>query len=528
MPAPILLNDEQIRKFICDGYLILQPSVDPSIHDLIDEKFCWLAANEPNPGNNILARLPELTHILESPEVTGAMISLLGDDYITCTHCFWHGRKPNENEISDEDARAEVERGSHQDNYCPSAIGKSHNLQYIRFMYYSHDMTMTHGPTHVTPGSQYNASVFDEDRKGEIPVLGQKGTVFISHFDVVHAGCPNRSDRVRNMIKFLFTRRTIQTRPHWDKQASEWQEPAERLAPYSFANCWKSQWHFLAGNAPIANSHDDKAFSEPDSSLSTSELVDFIESIGANPAALDYLLGLLNTAEQPVRISAIYALARLGEEAIEPLINYLSKIEKPEKVSLRMPNNTVSFDDATQALIAIGPDVADRLTPLLQSGDIWVASNALHILNILCAGNDKTCDEVLALMKNENDFVVGMAINALSSIGSEKHIPELLKIFDERYDIENHDAKVADTNVLNWPHEWIIHFNAALALNRLAAQAEKYEDEIAARLGHPFAQVDLMLIDCLRAIGSKSALEKAIAYSRPRIWDHSLRKGRTF
>ena len=66
--APILLNDEQMREYIANGYVILRPSLSEELHRTIDEKFNWIQEHEFNPGNNIVPRLPELELILRNPE----------------------------------------------------------------------------------------------------------------------------------------------------------------------------------------------------------------------------------------------------------------------------------------------------------------------------------------------------------------------------------------------------------------------------------------------------------------------------
>ncbi|MEE2709701.1 MAG: hypothetical protein VYA69_08895, partial [Gemmatimonadota bacterium] len=54
--APVLLTDEQMRRFITDGYLMIRPTVPEDTHGIIDEKFNWIVEHEPNPDNNILPR----------------------------------------------------------------------------------------------------------------------------------------------------------------------------------------------------------------------------------------------------------------------------------------------------------------------------------------------------------------------------------------------------------------------------------------------------------------------------------------
>jgi hypothetical protein len=93
---PVLLTDTEMQQYLVDGFLILQPTVPEGTHELIDEKFTWLVENETNPGNNILPRLPELNLVLESPEVRGAITSLMGPDYLIHPHRYWHYKEPTD------------------------------------------------------------------------------------------------------------------------------------------------------------------------------------------------------------------------------------------------------------------------------------------------------------------------------------------------------------------------------------------------------------------------------------------------
>jgi HEAT repeat protein len=526
MTQPILLTDSQIQQFICDGYLILKPSVEANIHKTIDDKFNWLAENEPNPGNNILARLPELNTILTSPEVEGAMISLLGENYITCTHCFWHTNQQQE-PISEEKLWNRVKEGSHQDNYCPSSMGKSHQIQYIRFMYYSHDLDVKNGPTHVSPGTQYNSEVYEEDRENMIPVIGEAGTVFISHFEMIHGASRNISNRVRNMIKFLFTRKNVQHKPNWNHQNSKWVTPSKIQSPYTLHACWENQWNWLSGKKELLSPKTNH-FEVPAIELSEDKLNKFIKNIEGNPEAIEFLLSKLNTSSHSVRNNAIYALVQIGEPAISPVVNYIENLSLPANLDLRMPTNTISFDDATQVLISMGAPVLSHISVLFKSTDEWVLLNTLHLLNVIGVGNQNICTQVKGLLNNESNNIVAWATTALGSIGSKEQVEVLLDILSQQYDRENHDSNVDDSSVLTWPAEWIIHFNASLGLVRLSNYAETYEDRISSFLGHPFAQVDMMLCQCLRRIGTVSALEKVCDYLQPHMWDHSLKKGRNF
>ena len=53
---PILLTDEQVQAFIVRGFLDLGP-VDGVDHNRVYAKLCDACHDEPNPGNNITARV---------------------------------------------------------------------------------------------------------------------------------------------------------------------------------------------------------------------------------------------------------------------------------------------------------------------------------------------------------------------------------------------------------------------------------------------------------------------------------------
>ena len=104
MTEPILLTDEQIREFVVNGYLVFEPTVPEGTHETCYRKLNEIIDTELNPGNNILPRVPEMRHILNSPEVHGALISVLGPDYLEHPHRYCHPRKPAEEPVSEEEA----------------------------------------------------------------------------------------------------------------------------------------------------------------------------------------------------------------------------------------------------------------------------------------------------------------------------------------------------------------------------------------------------------------------------------------
>jgi len=117
--TPVLLTDEQMRTFVVDGYVIFTPDVPDGVHATIREKLRFVFEEELNPGNNILPRIPELALILNSPEVQGALMSVLGHGFIEHPHRFCHY-------ISPEAEQRTLERNCHQDSYTPLGRPRQH------------------------------------------------------------------------------------------------------------------------------------------------------------------------------------------------------------------------------------------------------------------------------------------------------------------------------------------------------------------------------------------------------------------
>ncbi len=92
---PKLFHDEQMRQYIADGYVVFKPNVPDDLHETIRQKLQLMVDEEFNYGNNVLPRVPEMDRILNSPEVRGALISVLGPGYIEHPHRFCHYISPD-------------------------------------------------------------------------------------------------------------------------------------------------------------------------------------------------------------------------------------------------------------------------------------------------------------------------------------------------------------------------------------------------------------------------------------------------
>ena len=65
-PKASRLDDEQVRRYICDGVLVLDSGLEREVHQQIFDKLEWNAEHEFYMGNNVLPRIAELQQILDA------------------------------------------------------------------------------------------------------------------------------------------------------------------------------------------------------------------------------------------------------------------------------------------------------------------------------------------------------------------------------------------------------------------------------------------------------------------------------
>ena len=71
-PSGDQLSDEKIRRFICDGFLVVDTDLPASLHANIEIKLRFSIEEEFPMGNNILPRIPEMYRVLDAPPVVQA------------------------------------------------------------------------------------------------------------------------------------------------------------------------------------------------------------------------------------------------------------------------------------------------------------------------------------------------------------------------------------------------------------------------------------------------------------------------
>lgn len=193
-----LLTDEQVMRFISHGYHLVEPEFPAGFNEAVLAKLESLDVPRQNPGNGILAAVPELYEVYNHPKVRGALVSLLGEDVRMNQHRHCHVISPGNQS-----------QGWHQDG----TNVRHHQTWTTLAMYYPQDVTPDMGPTAVLPGTHFRNAPTDRmvnytNIKGTRFLTVKAGTVAITHYDLWHAGTVNRSTRRRYMLKFLFDRQS--------------------------------------------------------------------------------------------------------------------------------------------------------------------------------------------------------------------------------------------------------------------------------------------------------------------------------
>ena len=535
MQEPILLTDEQMREFIVNGYLVFEPTVPEGTHEACYQKLNEIIDTEKNPGNNILPRVPEMRHILNSPEVHGALISVLGPDYLEHPHRYCHPLKPVQEPMSEEEAYAQMLKQCHQDGYTPMGHPRQHYLRYARIMYYPQDSPVELGPTHVIPGTQFNRGLTDEDRARSIPVAGKAGTVSLTHFDVGHAAGVSVLPRHRHMIKFLYLRGAEPTAPSWNCKSTEWQKPKEITAPYDLQLAWSHGWDWLCGKR-------DRYASVPEA---TGDVAEFIEQLhagtaleqrlaaaqrlagfgGGAAAAVPKLVESLGSDHQAMRVAATYALGAIGEPAVEPLLEALRQAGREAAEHEAPPawnEGAINMEDAAQALAAMGGVAVEAVCELLTDESEWTRVNAAFALGEMDSHAAAAVPALVARLEDSSHRVVRTAIDALGSIAQGVPLDALGRMLEaDRPDWHDEASR-------RWIPRDQVRTNAATVCARLGSAAAPLEGQLFKALDDPCGHVGSFAMNALTRLGSPSAARAAMDYLYSQRWDASIDGERQF
>ena len=264
-----LLSDQQMQQFIVDGYLVVPPPahLGPWFHQHVFDR-CEASGHHMmghNPGNNVLATMPELTHMLESPEVAGALQSVVGVGYAMSGHRYCHHTSPGSSD-----------QNWHKDAYASGYARRHFRPCNVMLMYYPGAVRRELGPTAIIAGSQYfsmhshhemvsgsaraDAACNDDGMlPAPPPAWGERmhlttaapGTCVLIHYDIWHKATANTSQATnRYMFKFQFHRTSMpgSRAPAWDHTSTEWVLRTEHTLnrPIALKMLWLSVWHWYA------------------------------------------------------------------------------------------------------------------------------------------------------------------------------------------------------------------------------------------------------------------------------------------
>ncbi len=541
MSEPILLTDEQMQQFIVDGYLVFRPSVPDDLHGVIYEKLNRIIDNEINPGNNVLPRVPEMRHILNCPEVRGALISVLGPDYLEHPHRFCHPLKPAEEIPSEQEREQKLQKNCHQDGYTPLGHPRYHYLRYARIMYYPQDSPVEIGPTHVIPGTQYHKGLTDEDRSRAMPVAGEAGTVSLTHFDVGHAAGVSILKRHRHMIKFIYMRASEPTRPTWRCSNTTWKKPSTFESAHDLDLVWGHCWDWVCGKrdryetvksgAPSVSASVETLIEglQPDADLGT-RLSSVQELARSGPKAADAvrrLTGFLGDGPKALRIASTYALGAIGEPAIDALVDNLRQAgqreadnDPPEPWS----EGAISMEDAAHALAAVGPPGIPALISLLDRHEHeWTRINAAFALGEMDSHAAGAVPALLDCLNDASHRVVRTVVDALGNIRSDVPIEPI--------------AEFLSTTRPGWDteelHRWWrpvdqVRTNAATVFAKWGPDASSAEPDLTTALDDPCGHVSSFALNALQRLGTPTADRAAIDFLMSQRWDASIDHERLF
>ncbi len=457
-----------------------------------------------------------------TPRGPTAIESIAGPDYYFHPHRAVHINTPVEEreELTPEIDGPKMGKGSiagsgwHQDAQSPLSRARHHLPRYLIGFYYPHETPLDMGPTRIQAGSHLYAHPV-APHGVVLPDVVPAGTFLLVHFDMVHAGFPNHSDRTRYMVKFVFARTRNPTGASWHNEESDWKRPASCIPEFDLPETWSYIWHWMRGEPRVQS------------------------DIAAG--SVDNHLAQLNDRDQPTRLRSTYALAKLKEidRLAQALVQSagddrhqrtLATDERGQPVPRddvrgyprRWNERAIVMDDATYALAACGPQASATLERLLAHEDPWVQINAAFALGEIGTPARKSVASLAKLLGSPHQQVVRQALDAIGAIG-EGIAPALPAI--ERL-LTTTNLEWQEPQVMRgWTGENQVRMNAALALlNAINAGEclEEIERLLTASLGDPNGYVSAIATEALTRIGTPTATRAALTFLSDRRWDDTL------
>ena len=438
-----LLSDDQVRRFIADGFIIVDSQLDAAFHQQMAQQIAYALEYElPHPGDNIVPRVPALNLVCESPAVKGALSGLLGDQFVFLPHRFPHNSDPlavTANAVSAEDlddqdgvaamhkapqitafeSQPKMARGSisfsgwHQDSHAGCGRTRWHTLRAANVFYFPHTTPLHMGPTRFLAGSHLYATLHDLRAEQAVMQVIPAGSVVIAHFDLVHAGSPNNSDQGRYMMKFVALRTENPKAATWDNKDAQWQTPSNLHTHHDLPVVWHSLWNWLRGQ-------------DRGGTYSAEQ------SSGDDVATL---IAQMKSPNQQERLSSVYTIAAIGAAAVEDLVDDLLATAGQNKhrnssgktgaggavhhLDRFFLDGQFTPEDAAIALSAIGRPAVEVLVELMSHSDPWIRINAVYALGDAGAHIvGPYVSRMSELLDDPEPSVIRVTLDALAALGT--------------------------------------------------------------------------------------------------------------
>jgi len=397
---PQLLSDAQMQQFIREGYVLVEADFPVPLHQDIYQRLEAVFEKEKNPGNNILPRIPQIQRVYDHPAVQGALASILGPDYLMNPHRHCHLNPPGSKG-----------QNWHKDNYVFDEILRQPRPRWVFAFYYPQEVTPDMGGTGILPGRHYHHQVSSADpaltTETELPLCGPAGTVALVHYDAWHRATPNRSERKRYMLKFLFERLGEPQGASWDHRGSAWPERGDSLDPVH-----AGVWDWLR-QAPGA----------------------------AGGTATPELWSQLKEGEQLARLQAAYRLAGCGEGVVPALVEALvaEAAAVADHLWQKEPGNPRGSNPpacaAGLALAIVGRAAVAPLRELSGHSHWGVRAMAADILGDMGPAAQEAVPELAGLLADDHPRVRRHAAEALGRVGPAA-VPALPALIDRIRDVD--------------------------------------------------------------------------------------------
>ena len=538
-----LLNDEQIRHFIVNGYVNIIADVPTHIHETIynktDELFAgatdFRGDGQHNPLNNILPLVPELQFVLESPEVRGGLTSVLGNGYVMHPHRHCHPNFVGSTPSAKENGEERLMMPLHKDGHAGGKRPRHRTPRWAILFYYPQPCLAEQGPTCIVPGTQYirefmlngerqRHEVHAEGGNGTrllsenflnrnlVPMSGELGTVWIMHFDMVHSFLQNYVSLNRYGMKFVFMRTEQPTAPSWDSESPIWQPPEVNHVPYDAEILWTYIWNWMYGKTDLYETARPNATMDIGAAVTALKTEDATARMkaantlgfmrGSAADAVPALVAALEDGYEPVRRNAIYALGAIGEPAVEPLVDALAA----EKEAFDM-EPILHICDAAHGLGAIGVSAVPALMTALEDEHENVRASAAYALAEIGPVAAEAVDGLITLLTDESEEVRRHATSALGMIKEpvSKTVPALVRVLADREDTD-------------------LAFFAAQALTRIGPDAVEAIPALQEALVSESAYVRGFSSEALSRIGTAEALQALVPFLRTARWFNYVKK----